>query len=986
MQISYIGMQTQEVGIKPNLKVILKADSELLDEVVVTAMGVTKSEKSLGYSATVVGGEDLIKSRKGDVLSSLSGKVAGVQVSSASGDPGAANSIIIRGVSSLNGNQPLFVVDGVPLVNNAVENETSSRLYYSLGNGANMVNPDDVESMTVLKGAAATALYGSRAANGVIIITTKSGSKKDDLHIEVNSGVQFSKVAYLPEMQNTFGMGWSGLKTDNENGSWGPAFDNSLRVYGPVYNNSQLIKPYSALEDNVKEFFETGVMYTNSVSLSGGNEKTTYYTSFSNINDDGILPYDKDTYNKTTLSFRGSHSFKKWLNVSSSVNIANQHNQYAMGGQGVTVIDGLYEMPRDISILDLKDLNNPFNQPGYYYTPYGITNPYYALEYNFNDFKQQKVFGKAQIDINPIQELKLTYRFGFDYSDYESKVATPKLALEGTPNADINQDGSVDVLFQRRYETNHDFLANYNKLFESIKLDVNATVGLNVNERAISQLKSGITNLTIPSFYDLSNSGGTPTVSETFQKRRLVGLFGDLQLGYNNLVFLNVTARNDWSSTLPIENNSFFYPGITGSFLFTELIPKNNILSFGKVRIAWGKTGNDADVYQINPYYVQGYANHVYQSETTFPLNGVNAFKLGNTIGSSTLQPEMTSEVEIGANLQFFNGRLGIDAAYYDRRTKDQIFSLGIDGAAGYRYAMVNLGEVSNKGVELLITTVPIQTKDFKWTLDLNFTKNNNKVLKLPEGNKVAINYFSTSANAVYMYAEEGQPMGTLWTYTTEKDPNGNPVVDPATGRPIVVSELSPTGKNVNSDWEGGVSTSFAYKGFTLSCDFDIRQGGYMFSRTKDLMAFTGNGIATMYNGRKTYIIPHSVNKVTAADGSISYVENTTPIASKEVANGQYNLANGLDGDADLLMDRSFIKMRSLALSYDFPQAWMKKIYLSGVRVSFVANNLFAWRPKENIFVDPESTTEGVDLRGKFGELYTNPSSRRFGFNVQVKF
>lgn len=991
LTFSFIGYVSQEItpGGRSTINVTLAEDVEMITSVVVTAMGITKSQKSLGYAATKIDGADLAQTRNASMLSSLQGKVAGLQISSSSSTPGSANSVIIRGFSSLTdgSNQPLFIVDGVPMVNNTTGSASGDRMTYSWGNGANLVNPDDIVSTTVLKGAAATAIYGSRAANGVIMITTKAGRKDQELAIEVNTGVQFSSVTKLPTFQNTFGQGWGGLKTDDENGSWGPAFDGKMRVYGPVYNNSQLVKPYVALPDNIRDFFETGVMTSNSISISGGGEKTTYYTSFSYLTDDGIMPYDKDKFEKVTLSFKGSHDFKKWLSMSSSVNIANQTNNALGEGQGPTVVDGLFEFPRDISVVDLKDLDNPFNQPGYYFTPYGITNPYYALENSLNQFKQRKVYGNVSLNIMPIEDLKLTYRFGFDYTDNEGKTATSKLEVDGTPNSSMGADnlGDVSVEFQRRYEINHDFLANYNKTFGDF--EITATVGANIGERSLSLLSTEVADLTIPTFFDLSNSASMPTISERMSLRRNIGVFGDIMLGYKEMLYLNMTARNDWSSTLPMEENSFFYPGITGSFIFTELIPQNDILSFGKLRVAWGKTGNDAGPYKIYPVFVQGYGFMTYTGYMNFPMGGLNGYKLAGTLGSSSLKPEMTTESEIGANLSFLKNRINLDASYYSRISEDQIFDVPMDRASGYGFQTTNIGKISNKGIELVLQTTPIKGK-LRWDLDLNFTMNKNKLVSLPEelGGKIAINQFTTQANAVYMYGEAGKPVGTLWTLNTEKSPSGQIVVDAGTGLPINTTETVYSGWDVNNKWYGGVSTSLSYAGVTLSADFDIRQGGHMFSRSKDLMNFTGNGLSTMYNSRRTYIVPNSVNKIKAGDGTYYYVENTTPIDSETVADGQVQLAGGFNGDQGLLLDRSFVKLRNLSLSYDLPEKWISKIHLKALRVSAIANNLFVWTPKENIFIDPESATDSNDLEGAFGEFYTSPGSRKIGFNVQIKF
>ena len=991
LTVSFIGMQSQVIPVnnRSTIHVVMQEDAIGMDEIVVTGMGISKVEKTLGYSATTLKTEELTVSRNTDVVNSLAGKVAGVQVSSTSTDPGAANSIIIRGVSSVaGGNQPLYVIDGVPMqsISYGVSGGDNT-----LAAGISNVNADDIESLTILKGAAATAIYGSRASAGVVVITTKQGSKRG-FEVEINSGVQFSTIAMLPRFQNTFGLGWNGEQTYNENGSWGPAMDGSMQVYGPVYNNSQLLKPYSPLPNNVRDFFETGVMYTNSISFSGGNDKTSYYASYSNVSDDGSIPGEYDTYKRNTFAFRGSHQAKEWLKVSSSVNFSTQKTKAVATTQGISMIDGLYEMSRDISIVDLSDLSNPFNQPYAYYTPYGITNPYWVLANSYHHLDTKKLFGKLQLDINPIKDLMLTYRFGFDYTDSDSKSGIPQLEIEtinnGQDYGNVNQEGYVSASYYRIYEWNHDFMANYAKRFAR-DFEVNATVGVNMNQRAQTGLQAQASNLGIfTGFWDLSN-GSTPMVSESQYTRRMVGLFADAQLGWRDMLYLNLTARNDWSSTLPIGNNSFFYPGATLSWIFTELMNKHNGLSFGKVRVAYGRTGKDAGVYVTNAGFTQGYTNGVYKgSDVSFPIGNVNAFQKLASLGSRSLQPEMTTEFEVGANMQFFNGRLGFDAAYYNRKTDMQIFNLPVDPASGYSGMTMNFGAVRNSGFELLVNTTPVRTKHFRWDVDFNFAINRNKVLSLPEsleGGRVTINGFSTTKDAVYMYAEAGKPMGVLYTYLpetiTEGPYAGYTLVDEY-GQPVINTDVAYTGYDVNNKWTGGITTSLSFYGVSIGATLDVRYGGKMFSRSKNLMQFTGNGIETLYNDRNPFVIPNSVQLV---DGE--YVENTTPIY---LSNGSFQdyfdaYGNGLGGLA-FLIDRSFVKLRNLTVSYNLPKHWVNAIGLQGVKVSFVANNLFTWTASDNYHIDPELSTEGTDIAGMFGEMYANPSSRKIGFNVQIKF
>ena len=997
LTISYLGYESKTVTAKNGMRVFLKADATSLDEVVVTAMGITRQQKTLGYSAQTLDNEELTAGKLTDVTSAMAGKVAGVQINTTSSDPGQANSVIIRGISSINGNnQPLYVVDGVPLVQTTFRGTQKEQDQFSNAvGGISNINPNDIENMTVLKGAAATALYGSRAANGVIIITTKTGKKQGDRNFQISydGSVSWRSVATLPKMQNKFGQGWNGTQTFIENGSWGPEMDGSTQVYGPIWNHQQLIHKYEAVEDNIKDFFESGVNTSHSVSLNGvsGDQKMTYYLSYSYTADNGILPGDKDTYKRNTIAYRGSYQATDWFKLSANMNLAKTNTNTVAAYQGTSFIDGIMEFPRDISLVDRKNLNTAFDTPEAWYTPYGITNPYWAIENNYNHNDSKQVFGKIQADINPIKQLTLTYRFGFDYTDYDHKIGYPQIALDdalinedyGYAPSNMNQAGYVSSVYYRKYEINHDFLANFADKYLDNRLDVNVNVGVNINERKRNYMEGQTDDLTFYSgFWQLSNGATKTTLEEYAFKRRLIGLFGDVSIGWDEMIYLGLTARNDWSSTLPKEKRSFFYPGATLSWIFTRLIPKNNVLTFGKVRAAYGKTGNDADEYRVYPNYVQGFSNGYYGSDLTkFPFHGVNAFQASTTIGSNNLKPEMTTEIEFGLNLAFFNNRINIDFAWYNRNTDDQIFTLPVDPSTGYSNMVTNMGKVNNKGVELLVNTIPVQTKDFRWELGFNFSKNKNKVVSMPEsleGGMVNINQFSAGNDAVYMRAVEGLPMGELFTYMPQYTADGKLIVD-QNGQPLLSTEVQDTGKNVNADWTGGINTSFWYKGISLSAQLDIRKGGYMFSRTKNLMQFTGNGEATLYNDRRPFVIPNSVYE----DGT----ENVTPLYMSDSSyQNWFNNYGANEGGEFYLLDRSFVKLRNITLAYQFPKSIVNSLYLSDITLSLFCNNVFTWTHKGNRYIDPETSSYGNDLEGMFGELYSNPACRTFGFNVGLKF
>ena len=985
LTISYLGYQSKTVAAKNGMRVFLASDSQVLQDVVVTAMGIKRSAKALGYSATAVDGDKIAAARTADIMSSLQGKVAGVQISSSASDPGSSNSVIIRGISSLSGtNQPLYVIDGVPMNNSAVYSTDGLNSGYDFGNGANAVNPDDVENMTILKGAAATALYGSRAANGVILITTKSGKKQEKgLGIEYNGGLQWEQVMRLPQMQNDFGMGWNGDKTDDENGSWGPRFDGSTLRFGTVYNNSQQIKSYLPIENNVKDFFDTGFRYSNSLSFNGATDKSDYFVSFSQIKDDGIIPTDADSYQKYTFSARGTHKVKA-LTFSSSLNYAYQKSNFVQTGQGFeNMYNSIMQTPRDIAIVELKDLDNPFNTPGYYYTPYSVMNPYYILNNHLNENESERFYGKFQMDYDFLKWFKLTYRVGLDTSTAHHHIGIPNYAslFPNTPNWESelkSQTGKTSRQTTRRREINQDVMLTFDMPINDF--NINAVVGFNGNERRYSHMFTETTNLTIPTYYNITNSAEIPKIEEYQWKRRLYGVYAQTEVAWKNQLYLTLTARNDWSSTLPKENRSFFYPGMTVSYLFSELLKeKTPWLSFGKLRLAWGKTGNDASVYMTDPYYVQGLFDSSGWAESKFPFSktGTNAYTVGNVLGSNTLSPEMTTETEVGVQLAFFKNRISVDATYYNRNSDKQITRLSTDAASGYTAQNVNLGKIRNRGVELLVTVVPVRTKDFEWSLTWNYTKNDNKVIKLPEemNGRASIYGFSGGTG---LYAIEGDEMGVFEAYVAKTNDEGKIIVD-KNGLPQNTDELVKIG-SINYDYMMGIGNSLRYKDFTLSFDFDIRQGGLMFSRTHDITYFTGNAMQTTYNDRNPFIVPNSVKK--NADGT--YSENDIPLYGTTLYNYWDNGAVAMGSGS--LVSKSYVKLRQVVFGWNVPSKWLAKTPLTGVRFSIFGNNLLMWTPSSNTFIDPEASSFGNDLEGNFGEYSSNPSSRKFGFNVNVKF
>jgi len=977
LTISYVGMKTVEIEAKSGLTVKLQSDERMIDEVVVTAIGIKRSQKALGYSATSISSADLTETGNRSALNALQGKVAGVEISSASGSPGSSTRVIMRGFSSLGGsNQPLYVVDGVP-ISNGVVNSTDINGGYDFGNRANDINPDDIESMTILKGGSATALYGSRASSGVILITTKNGAKANNkAKVDISSTTTFDSPLRLPYFQNEFGQGWydrgGGIADLQENGSWGPRFDGRLRKWGNVVDNQQQVKPYVALPTNVADFFETGKTYNNSVAISNGDDNKSYYLSYANVSSDGIYPTNADYYYRNNISMRGSAKFLKIFTAAASLNYVRKDMRFVASGQDQAALDGVWQTPRDISIIDQKDYKNKFNNEYNYFTLYA-QNPYYILGEHGNKFQENRIFGNASLDAKILPWLSATFKVG---SDVASSTLKTWKAITTSKGGYTNDPGAVGENAYYTSEFNTDFYLTINKTFGD-DVTFNAILGHNFNERDAQSQGSTVIGLDIPKYYNLANSSATPAVYGTISQRRLVGVYGSLDFGYKSLLFLNVSARNDWSSTLPAGNRSFFYPSVSGSFVFSELTD-NKSDWLGKLRIGLAQTGKDAAPYQIYPVMVQTSIGDGYRT-LDFPLAGpVNGFTVSNLIGNDKLQPEISTDFEIGTELKFLNNRIGLDIAYYNKTITNLIWQASIPSTTGYTLQTQNLGEITNKGIEISANFIPVKTKDFQWEIFANFTKNNNLLVKLTTGlDEVVLG----GTGSMPFVARPGMELGLFKGNVVDTDPDGHVIVN-ATGLPTFKSTQEILGSSQNKFRIGG-GTSLSYKGFKLHASFDYRNGGKMYSRTSEIGYFTGNAQPTTYNDRQPWIIPNSVQLVNGV-----YVENTTAISGfSHNLNQFYNQTYKAGiGDAYSLIDKTFFKIREVSLSYALPKSLLSKTFINSVDIALVGNNLFLWTPNSNLYVDPEMTTFGNDLAADFGDFGATPSTRSLGFNVKLGF
>ncbi|HTQ65383.1 MAG TPA: SusC/RagA family TonB-linked outer membrane protein [Puia sp.] len=996
-----------------NMAITMQLKEAALSEVVVTALGQASNKAKLGYSTATFNTATINKNAPVSMLDGLEGKVAGAEITN-TGGPGSSVKVILRGIGVIAGgnNQPLYVIDGVPLSDAQFQLNASLAAAgnpftntQDFGNGMTDINPADIESITILKGTAASSLYGGLAKNGAIMITTKKG-RAGKLKVEYNGSANFSTVGKLPDYQNIFGQGWGGVFVLSENGSWGPKLDGKERLWGSIVDNSQLAKPFSFQKNGMRDFFDIGSEYNNSIALSGGNDINRFYISYGNTTSDGVMPTKADYLQRNTFALRTNSTFDKF-SINTSFNYINRTLNTPSGGQagadGGGVFQSLLQIPVDIPVKDFRDYKNKFFNTDNYFTPYA-ENPYYGLYENGNTQNTDRFFGNINMSYRFTNYLSAEFRIGGDFTNSRTKswknYANPS---PGSWNAGNNVEGAVktkDVGSVSQASDyfgiiNTDFIVKYTKDFgRDFTLD--ALGGANYYQSESRSEITGITNLTVPGFYNLSNTSLPPITADANLLRRRMGLYAQATLSYRNELYLTGNIRNDWSSTLPIDHNSIFYPGVNLSWLASELFSSKNTISFLKFRVAYGRTGSDAAPYQVYPKLATGTITLPFGTLNT-PFNGVSGFSVDNVIGNPNLKPIFTDEFEFGTEIRFFHDRIAIDATAYDKKTKGQILQIPIAPSTGYTNLVENLGTVSNRGIELTINLRPIETRDFQWSLLYTYARNWNKVLDLTGASQNPLIFGLNGGPEIR--AVVGKSVASIYAPVPQMTPDGKVVVDATTGFPTI--NLTPLDKYglTNGyfgsglyDYTMGLSNTFSYKNFTLIFSFDFRYGGVMYSNTASLVLFTGNGIATTYNDRRPFIVPNSVNATTDGSGKTVYVENKTFIGA--TGNGQsdntygyYNSANNQGGgNAMTIFDKSFLKLRDINLSYNLPRQWTSKVKASSAAIGIYARNILLWTPKSNLYVDPEATNFGNDLVSQFGEFAATPLSRNFGATLKITF
>ena len=993
---SFVGMTTQdvEIGSRSVIDLVMETDTQELAEVVVTALGVSREKRSLGYSITQVESEDLTQGTSSNFTSALSGKLAGVQVTGGTGQPGSSTNVVLRGYANVGrSTQPLYVIDGVPVTNtnqNYNTNGASVNRTVDFGNGINDLNAGDIESMSILRGSAATALYGSAGANGVVMVTTKKGTKDSNGKPEIvlSSSTIFSSILKVPSYQKTFGQGWDGHYASEENGSWGPRFTNEPRLWGYAVNGTQLYKNFSFLEDQVTDFYDVGTLFDNSISVSNGNEDGTFYVSFNNVTSDGIVPGNKDGFKKNSFKF-GATRKMGFLNVSTSFNYINKETRAIPTGQGQgstsNVFDDILQHPTDISLADMEDYRNPksFQNPNNYFSPY-LFNPYFSIDNTSNVANVDRMIASATLnaDIYKEYDIKGTLRFGGDVQstfghNYDAKYTLADNSVNKGTQDDI--DG-----YYREFQRNirlYNMDAFLSGGYRVSRVNFNLTTGMNSqHNRQVSSVDEVKGLVLEQSFPNLANTAATPVVSGGFPEAitRRQSIYSVLDVNFDDILYLTGSFRNTWSSTLPKGNNSYFYPSVNASFIVSDAIAGLNNSSqvdYVKLRAGYGQSGNDAPPYVVSPVYVQGgVRGGIPFSDLTFPLRGVTGYEYSNVLGNPNLEPEISKDIEYGVDVVLFRNRFSLDVTYYDRITEGMILARTLASTSGFNSIWDNVGKMTNKGVEVSANITPIRDLGgFTWDIGYKFDKNNNKVVDLTEGlDEVSIAGFASPS----VVAIKGQSVSHAKAFGTRRTKDGRVIVDSQTGRPLGTSMGVDLGSTL-FDYTMGLSHTLTYKGLKVFFQLDYRQGGKFVSFSKQSTTWTGKDPITTYNDRLPFVVPNSVYM----DADSNFIENTIPITTADLNNyytGDWN-------DENYVLTKTFVKLREMNVTYSLPESLFSNMFIESASISLVGSNLWLWTPSENNVVDPEITTASNGSSSEFGEVNGYPSVRNYGFKINVK-
>ncbi len=1017
--ISNIGFGSLEVKASDAGTVILTATATELGEVVVTALGIRKEKKKLGYAIQEVKGESLTVARETNVVNQLAGKIAGVTVVSSPSGVGGSSRVSIRGERSvdLNKNQPLYVIDGVPVSNAITGGSGRNNLEVDFGNGASFINPDDIESMSVLKGPAASALYGSRAANGVILIKTKSGKKTGGIGVEVNSNFTLEKPLVLPKYQTVYGQGngsggdfafvngGGGGLADGTDEGWGPAYKGQLF---PQYNSPRtlngqpidftggdlnapagsVITPtlWVADKDNLKNFLQTGNTFTNNVALVGGNKDGDFRLSYTNLNQTGMVP--NTDLQRNTVSLSGGYNLTSKLSARAFVSYINGESDnrpsISYGTESIMYLFNCW-LPSSVKVSDMQRLwqKGLEDQKQYSWNYNYHDNPYLTVNENTNGQYYNRIIGNVILKYDFASWLSLQLRTATDWSS-ERREYKRAFSTQRFPFGEYRE---VNIINEER---NSDFLFTINK---DINKNFNFYGTLGGNQmRQTSRFNEEVAGqLNIPDIYNMNNSRIALVAEQSNVGKRINSLYGSAGISWKNKIFLDLTGRNDWSSALTLpenlkpfgtEDNSYFYSSAAVSVILSDMIELPKVISFFKLRASFAQVGNDTDPFAFTQTY-----------NRSDPFGAYQIYSETSSLANLNLKPEISSAYEFGTDIRFFKNRIGLDLTYYQSRTKNQILNIPLSGTSGYSTRKINAGLIKNEGIEAIVTISPVRKENFTWDAYINFSANRSEVVELSDG---LTNYVMAS-RGVSVEARVGERMGALYgigfarvqstdptkPYYDSKGTYTGQMVFAANGRPISTTNVIKLG-NYNPDWLMGIGNSFNYKGVRLSFLFDIRQGGELYSLTQTVGREGGIITETLEGRADGYDLSKNGNGVIGqgvvlnADGSFS--PNTTKVSAREwhtAYTGGRSIAEGV------MYDASFIKLRELQIGYTLPDKIFGKVPIRGATITLVGRNLFV---SSNVpHVDPEnmSYSGGTALPGI--EYMSLPTSRSFGVNLSFK-
>ena len=986
LQVSYIGMKAQEIAVAPRVRVILKPDSELLDEIVVTAVGIQRAERSLGYAVSKVNADETIQKAEPDMLRALDGKIPGVVINAPSGAAGSATRMTIRGNSSfLGNNQPLYIVDGVPYSNNELSTSNQATAAGgAYGSGISTLDPNDIESMNVLKGAAAAALYGSRAANGVVLITTKTGSKTKKnvtkgTEITLNASYTIEQIANLPDYQNSFG-GGNNFIAGGANGSWGAAFSDLSEIplstfsgkYASYYPDMPEMIPYKAYKNNVKDLFDTGGIYDLSLNVNRYNESGNFTATVSKLGQDSYIPYA--TYNRYSVSVGGNQILTNGVRVGANVSFSRNDQSGPMFGNNQSSNIGASSFARALILGRNWDMSLPYETPdgkSLFFVGDQADNPLWSWKYNKIETQMDRAVANFNIGYDIFDWLSVDYRIGIN--DY-------KMDRKEVLNIGSRALGGKGRIVNATYDTQEiesTFLIGINKKLTS-DIGLRATLGHNVNQLTVAETKTTGLNIMSAGIYNIDNTE-SQTSEEYRSRRRLWALFGDVTLDYKNWAFISFTGRNDWSSTLPKSNQSFFYPAVSGSFVFTDAFNiVSDVLNFGKVRLGWAKVGNDASPYYKNGSYLLGQ-----------PYNGQPILTLPSSMYDPNLKPEFTTEVEFGLELQMLKSRFNLDLTLYNRNSTDQIAPLSLPYSTGYGSYYTNFGKMNNKGVEIGVNLIPVMTRDFKWDAYFTYTLNKSEVKELVEGvERVALSTGFASPGSVL---EVGKPYGMLVGDVLARDEDGNLLVDPNSGFYLIDTEQGYLGDPAPK-YKMSLNNTFTYKGLSLSFLIDAQIGGCVWSSyvtdllgrgvTKDTENRYGSRILPGYLANPSTLEP-------ILDGAGNKIPNNVQLTESDLWFSDGTVSSfGINGvDEVAVYDATTFRLRELSLGYELPKKWLAKTPIGTANISFVARNLWFYAPnvpKHSNYDPTASSYGGGNVQGI--DYTTAPSTKRYGFNLRLTF